>query len=573
MAETAEAGRERAAVARERVSGTRVPSLAEAGYEELIERRPSGVVLRFLVTAHHLNGLLLGSLIDYVRTRRKSQRRGLRFRLLQVFALFAHLGVGRSYAREPFPVQLRRRLERLGPTYIKLGQVLSLREDLLPRAVTEELKNLLDRLPAVPYERFLELLEEGLGQPAEEIFSWVEPLPEGSASIAQIHRATTLEGAPVILKVVKPGIRQILRRDARLLGFFGLFLQLFFGRYQPRKVIREFTEYTLREVDLRREADNCETFAANFRDQPDIVFPEIFRQYSSESVLCMEFLDGVRPDAAAAAEMSEEERDRIIELGVQSIITMLYRDGFFHADLHPGNLLILPGPKAGFIDLGMVGRLDDDVRRTLLYYYYCLATGDAKSAARYLASVAEAGPGGDLEGFRREVEDLSRRWRLAANFQDFSLARLILESTGLSGRFRIYFPMEMVLMTKALVTFEGVGNLMKPGFDVAEISRGPLNQLILQQFNPVRLARESLRGAPEMVDAIVKAPMLISESLRFLEQTTKRRNENPFAGLRGSIFGGFCLVAGAIAAAAGGPWPLWSGLFLAGLAAGLNKSR
>ena len=252
---------------------------------------------------------------------------------------------------------------------------------------------------------------------------------------------------------------------------------------------------------------------------------------------------------------------------------MLYRDGFFHADLHPGNLLILPGPKAGFIDLGMVGRLDDDVRRTLLYYYYCLATGDAKSAARYLASVAEAGPGGDLEGFRREVEDLSRRWRLAANFQDFSLARLILESTGLSGRFRIYFPMEMVLMTKALVTFEGVGNLMKPGFDVAEISRGPLNQLILQQFNPVRLARESLRGAPEMVDAIVKAPMLISESLRFLEQTTKRRNENPFAGLRGSIFGGFCLVAGAIAAAAGGPWPLWSGLFLAGLAAGLNKSR
>ena len=122
--------------------------------------------------------------------------------------------------------------------------------------MTDELKNLLDRLPAVPYERFLELLEEGLGQPPEEIFSWVEPLPEGSASIAQIHRATTLEGAPVILKVVKPGIRQILRRDARLLGFFGLFLQIFFGRYQPRKVIREFTDYTLREVDLRREADN-----------------------------------------------------------------------------------------------------------------------------------------------------------------------------------------------------------------------------------------------------------------------------------------------------------------------------
>jgi len=557
----------------ERVDGIRLPTLAEGGWEELKESRPPGLLRRYLVTNRHLLGLLMGGLIDWVRTRPRRKRRGLRFRLLQVLALVLTPLVRRSLRREPFPVQLRRRLELLGPTYIKLGQVLSLREDLLPQAVTEELKNLLDRLPAVPYPRFLELVEEGLGQPAEELFAWVEPLPEGSASIAQSHRATTREGDQVILKVVKPGIRVTLKRDALLLRLFGFGLELLLPRYQPRRIIREFTLYTLREVDLKREADNCETFAANFRDEPDVVFPRIYREYSSTTVLCMEYLDGMRPDAEAAAGLSEEARDRVIDLGMRSIIQMLYRDGFFHADLHPGNLIILPGPKAGFIDLGMVGRLDDAVRRTLLYYYYCLATGDPKNAARYLTNIAEPAAGGNLDGFRREVEDLGRRWQRSSSFKDFSLARMILESTALGAQFQVYFPVELVLMTKALITFEGVGHLMKPGFDVAKSSKGPLNQLILQQLSPLRLVRESLRGAPELVEAIVKAPMLVSEGLRLVELTTKRRGENPFAGIRGTIFGGFCLVAGAISSAAGGPWYLSAALFIVGLLAALNKSR
>ena len=554
----------------ERVVGTRLPTLEEAGWEVLSESRSPGLLRRLFATLRHLHGLLLGGLIAWVRNRPQHLRRGLRFRLLQLLALFLTPFVG-SLRRESFPVQLRRRLELLGPTYIKLGQVLSLREDLLPPSVTEELKNLLNRLPAVPYERFLELVEEGLGRSPEELFSWIEPLPEGSASIAQSHRATTLDGEQVILKVVKPGIRSTLERDAFLLRLLSYFLELVIGRYQPRRLIREITEYTLREVDLEREANNCETFAANFADEPDIVFPRIYRQLSSRTVLCMEFLEGVRPDAEAAAELTPEARDRIIDLGMRAIVRMLYRDGFFHADLHPGNLLILPGPKAGFIDLGMVGRLDNDLRRTLLYYYYCLAAGDSQNASRYLMGVAE--PGGDLDSYRREVEELSQRWQRGASFEEFSLARLILESTALGGRYRVYFPVELVLMSKALVTFEAVGHLMKPGFDVAEVSREHLYSVILDQFSPVRLARESLRGAPELVDALVKVPMLVTEGLRLVELTTKRNNENPFSGIRGTLFGGFCMLAGAISSAAGGPWPLWGSLFAVGLLAALVKGR
>ena len=557
----------------EALMGTRVPSLAEAGYEELRESRPPGLLRRYLATNRHLLGLLFGGLIDYTRTRPKHLRRGLRFRAAQLTALLAWPVLKWSLVKQPFPVQLRRRLEMLGPTYIKLGQVLSLREDLLPRAVTEELKNLLSRLPAVPYKRYLELVTDGLGRPAEEAFSWIEPIPAGSASIAQSHRATTIEGDPVILKVVKPGIRETLRRDATLLRWFGAGLQLLLPRYQPRKVLQEFTDYTLREVDLEREADNAEIFAANFRDVPDVRFPRIYRRYSGSTVLCMEFFDGLRPDAEAAAELSDEEKDRVIDLGVRAITRMLYADGFFHADLHPGNLIILPGPQAGFIDLGMVGRLSEDVRRTMLYYYYCLVSGDPANAARYLTSVAELGPGSDPAGFQRAVEEVSRRWQRSSSFEDFSFAQLILESVSLGAEFRIYFPIETVLMTKALVTFEAVGHTLKPGFDVAEISKGHISRIIFDRFSPLRLVRESLRGAPELIDAIVKAPTLISQGLKLLEQSARRRNENPLAGIRGTIFGGFCLVAGAILASTDNPWPVWGLLLTIGLIAGLNKRQ
>jgi ubiquinone biosynthesis protein len=316
-------------------------------------------------------------------------------------------------------VQLRRRLELLGPTYIKLGQILSLREDILPRSITLELRHLLEQLPAVPYARFRELVEDGLQRPIDLMFSEIEPVPLGSASIAQIHRATTIAGDDVVLKVVKPGIPILLKRDARLLRGLAAVLQLFLPHYQPRRIIGEFVDYTMKEVDLEREAGNAETFAANFADMSDIVFPRIYREYSASRVLCMEYFDGPRPDSEEARQLPVEDRERLVDLGAASIIRMIYQDGFFHADLHPGNLIILPGPKVGFIDLGMVGQLDADLRRLLLYYYYSLVMGDAESAARYLTAVAEAGPRSDPLGFRREVTEISSRWRQAASFESF----------------------------------------------------------------------------------------------------------------------------------------------------------
>lgn len=547
-------------------------ALRARGFEVMAERRPAGLLRRLLITWRHFLGLMFGGLAAWVRHQRaEGTGRGPRFLLLRVVAAVTAPFVARDLRQEPFAVQLRRRLERLGPTYIKLGQILSLREDLLPKNITTELKRLLNRLPVVPLPRIVQLIEQDLRRPIDEIFLDIDPVPLGSASIGQTHRATPLEGDPVIVKVVKPGIRETLERDARLLRTLGSILELVIPRFQPRQLVNEFCDYTLREVDLRREADNAESFSANFTDLPDVVFPAIYRGQSGRSVLTMEFFDGMNPDSPKAQELPEEQRRHLTELGAQSIIRMLYRDGFFHADLHPGNLIILPGPRIGFIDLGMVGRLDEELRRTLLYYYFALVMGDAENSARYLAAIATPGPGANPNGFRREAAEIANRWKRASSFEEYSLGQLILDSVSRGAQYGMYFPVEMVLMVKALVTFEGVGHVLLPGFDVAEVSKKHIRTLFIHQFSPLRLLAEGMRGAPDLVDAMAKMPLLVTDGLRVLEKVARQPAENPLKGLRGTLIAGSCLVAAAISMGFGAPWPVWTALFVIAFFLALRK--
>jgi ubiquinone biosynthesis protein len=530
---------------------------------ELLEiKRPQGILRRALASNRQLLGLLAGGVVAWTRDRRqRGETSGPRYLVSIALAAMLRPFVRRDMVALPFAVQFRRRLELLGPTYIKLGQILSLREDILPQSVTTELRNLLNRLPVVPFPVFRALVEKDLGRPVDRMYSWIDPVPLGSASIAQIHRATTILGDDVVIKAVKPGVAETLKRDARLLRVLGSLLQVAIPRYQPKRIIAEFCEYTLREVDLRREADSAETFAANFRDLRGVVFPTIDRSRSGARVLTMQYLDGIRPDDKRAVELTEDERHQLVDLGAASIIRMIYRDGFFHADLHPGNLLILPDTKVGFIDLGMVGRLDDELRRALLYYYYSLVTGDHENAARYLAAVARPGRGADVAGFRRDVAEISARWHRASSFDAFSLAQLVLESVTRGARYGMYFPVELVLMVKALITFEGVGHVLLPGFDVAHVSRRHIRRVFLEQFSPFKVMRDELRGAPDLVDALVKLPTLVTEGVRVLERNTRAPPEHPLSGIRGTLLAGFCLVAGSILLAFGAIWPVWGALF------------
>jgi ubiquinone biosynthesis protein len=540
--------------------------------------RPDAVTIpsvarRGRTTVRHFVQLLLGGYVSTVETRRQRGERGVAFRIRATLAWTCRLFVDDEIALQPFPVQLRRRMEMLGPTYVKLGQILSLRLDVLPESVTRELRTLLSHLPPVSFDTIREIVEDDLGMRVDQLFAEIDAQPLGSASIAQSHVAVTHAGDRVILKVVKPGIRELLYRDATLLRTLGRVLQMMVPRYQPRRIIDEFCDYTLREVEMLREAENAETFAANFVDMPDVVFPRIYHDLSGPQVLCMEFLDGRQPDREAVETLSADERQRLLEVGAGAIIRMLYEDGFFHADLHPGNLLILPEAKVGFIDLGMVGRLEPQLRSELLNLFYSVVVEDYDNAARHLSNVAMTEAGSDVVAFRRAVRDLCRRWRRSATFEDFSLALLILEAIQLGARYQLYFPVEMVLMVKALVTYEGVGYLLDPEFNVARVSERHVGRIFRHQYAPAQLFREAVRSIPAVVDALTKMPLLVTEGLRVMENQARREPERPLSGMRATILGGFCLLAGAILIVADGPWVVALLLLVLGLALPLRRSR
>jgi ubiquinone biosynthesis protein len=527
-----------------------------------------GLVRRFFIVYQHVLGLLLGGAIAYARGLPPEQKRGLRAAGPRFVGWIVRPLVARDIRRLPFPQQLRRRLEILGPTYIKLGQILAIREDLLPASVTRELENLFDRLPSIPFPQVRAIIEESLNQPLERLFAWISEDPLGSASIAQAHRAELPDGSPVVVKVIKPGIKDIIESDLKLLQIVGVFLQWVIPKYQPRQIIAEFSNYTIKEVDYTFEADHAETFAANFHDMPSVAFPTIYRSHSSANVLTMEFMNGFKPGSPRTFELSYEERAELVDAGAAAIIRMLYKDGFFHADLHAGNLMILPsrhGYRVGFIDLGMVGRFEDRMRRRMLYYFHALVSGDVDGATRHLADMATVGPGGDPHAFRRAAADLSRRFVMHANSGDVSIAQLILASVGLGGKYRVFFPVEMTLMVKALVTFEGVGRLLQPDLDVAAVSEKHVSRIFHRQFNPQTITRDLLRSAPELVDLALQAPQLLASGFRAAEEFLANRGAgNPLVGIRSSIIAASLIVGGVITLVTGGS--IWLALALFGLA-------
>lgn len=526
-----------------------------------------GVVRRFFQIHRHVTGLFMGGIVAYVASLSRERKKGLRSFPSRFSAFLVKPFVKRDLRRLPFPVQLRKRLELLGPTYIKLGQILSLREDILPKIITSELKNLLSNLPVVPFDSIKAIIERNLHGKLSDLFISVDEVPLGSASIAQTHKAVTLDGSVVVLKVIKPGIRDTVETDIILLKWLGRFLEWIIPQYQPMRLIKEFCAYTIKEVDLENEADNAETFKANFRDLNYIRFPGIYREYSTKNVLCMEFMDGVRPDSAQLQMVSEEKKKCIIDRGAEAIIRMLYKDGFFHADLHPGNIMIFPDDKIGFIDLGMVGRFEESTRRRMLYYFHSLVTGDIEGATRNLTAMARIGENGDPHGFRRSVSDLLRRFYQHSSHGDFSLGLMIISSLATGGRHRVFFPVEMTLMTKALVTYEGVGKILNPKIDIPSVSRKHALKIFQNQFHPAAIAHELWRGAPELMDVIMRLPRITADTLNFLENSVTDRTPraDSIQNLQGSILSGSCILGGTMAVVQGGPWPLWAGLFLIGI--------
>jgi len=535
-------------------------ALRDALHPSLFRR---SVVYRLWLFYRHLIGLIAGGYLAYVNNLVFYKKFFFRAAFARGSAFLLRPFVKKELRRQPFEVQLRRRLELLGPTYVKLGQIMAIREDILPKKITAELKRLLDRLPQVPFAIIQQIIEKSLDARVAELFLDIQEEPIGSASIAQTHLATTKNGEKVVIKVIKPGIRDAILSDIKLLKISAVILEWLVPRYQPQMIIHEFCAYTEKEVDLTYEADHAELFAANFAGQPGVVFPRIYRHLSSQDVLCMEFFDGLKPNDSRVLEFDPKDLKKVVDLGAGAIIKMLFADGFFHADLHAGNLIVLPGPKVGFIDVGMVGRFDEKMTLNMLYYFYALVNGDIDSSVQYLMAMARLGKRGDPKGFQRSVADLFRRFMLRAADGSLSLAQLIMQSITIGGKYHVFFPVEMTLMIKALVTFEGVGLLLDPHLDIPELSRKHIRGIYAEHYSPKKLFKQLMRGVPELVDILVRGPEFVSSSTRYLQQLfNSPAPENPLAGLRSALMAGACIIGGVIAFVYGAPPFLWIGLLV-----------
>jgi ubiquinone biosynthesis protein len=423
--------------------------------------------------------------------------------------------------RVSFAVRLRLALQDLGPSFIKLGQIISTRPDLIPADVVAELKKLQDDVPAISIDDVRATIEETLGAPAAEIYRSFEEQPLACASIGQVHRAVLVEDGverQVVVKVQRPRIRDVIERDLDLLYFLARVIERAIPEskiYSPVGLVGEFDRAIMSELDFGVEADNAERFAKNFAGNETVRFPRVHRAASGKKVLTLEFFDGkkIQPAVAAGA-----RGDAIARNALGVIAQMIFEDGFFHADPHPGNILILGPPETpvlGLLDLGLVGRLTPEMRDKAVDLMVAAVRGENDALADALLAMGKPRGRVDMPAFRAEVARLSERY-LGKSIKDVEVSALIRDLVQGAVQFEIEMPTEMLMVGKALMTVEGIGKEIYPELDVWTEIRPYFLKLVWQRYHPERLGRELLRRAGELGVAARDLPKQVNHILEDL---------------------------------------------------------
>jgi ubiquinone biosynthesis protein len=418
-------------------------------------------------------------------------------------------------------VRIRNVLEDLGPSFVKLGQIASTRSDVLPGDVISELKKLLDDVPPVPASAIRKRIEVSLGAPLEEVYDSFDDSPLAAASVAQVHRATlrTEDGVKqVVVKVQRPDIAETIASDLDLLHTFAALLEHAVPEsrsYSPAGLVQEFDRAMQNELDFSIERENAARFASNFRDFPGARFPLVHAQASSKHVLTLEFLDGLKIYDAVRRGFSGRELAR---LAMHIVVKQIFEDGFFHADPHPGNVLVLGSPEKpeyALIDLGMVGRLGPRMRDLTVDLMVAAAREDYDAVADAMYALATPTKKVDMRAYRSEVALLAEKY-LKKNLRDIELSALISDLIGTATRYGLEVPPDFVLVGKALITIEGVGKEIAPDFDIIAESKPLFLELLRKRYSPQRLGNEILRRMERLSGATSQLPEQFAEVLEDL---------------------------------------------------------
>ncbi|MBI4704403.1 MAG: AarF/ABC1/UbiB kinase family protein [Deltaproteobacteria bacterium] len=435
------------------------------------------------------------------------------------------------------PQRLRLVLMDLGPSFVKLGQIASTRPDLLPKEWIEELKKLQDEVTPVSFAEIEAVLEESLGAPLADLFESIAPEPLAAASIAQVHRAVLkhAEGPKqVVLKVQRPGIAQTVARDVELLHALARLVERSIPEshiYSPCALAQEFDRAISAEMDFTQEADNAARFARNFAGHPQAHFPRVYREATTRRVLTMEHLDGWKVYEAIARH--GYQGPAIAKAAVGILIKMIFEDGFFHADPHPGNIVLSGSPeqpRIGLIDLGMVGRFSPELRDKVIDMMLAAMRQDYEALADALYAVGTPTERLDMRAFRAEVRRLADKY-LGRPLKEIDFAALIGDLVKGATQFGLEIPPDFTLVGKALMTIEGVGKEIDPELDVLGEARPHFARLLRQRYSPERVAADLWRAAERLAGAAYDLPQQAREVLD--ELRTGRltlRTEDPSAG-------------------------------------------
>jgi len=410
--------------------------------------------------------------------------------------------------RISMPIRIRMVFEELGPTFIKLGQLLSLRTDLIPREFAAEFRKLQDRVPPVPFDEIKEIIEAELKAPLASVFSYVEPIPSGAASIAQVHEAILPDGQRVMVKVQRPKIAEIIDTDISILFHLAYLIDRYIPEskvYSPLDIVEEFSRSIKREIDFTIEAGNTQRFHNNFAKDRHVVIPRVYWDLTTKKVLVLQRLNGIRIDQIEIMKERGWNTARIALLGNKVFLKQILEYGFFHGDPHPGNILLLAEDVLALIDFGIVGRLDNETRESCSGIFFALLNKDYDKLIQEYTKIGFTSPDTNIRHFRQDFTEFLENY-LDRPLKFLHIGEIFTHTTEISLRHHIRLPKDLTLLIKTLVFIESIGTELDPDISLLAISRPYAKRLLTRRLHPRRLLNDVKSGLIDISDLIRPLP-------------------------------------------------------------------
>jgi ubiquinone biosynthesis protein len=421
----------------------------------------------------------------------------------------------------PAPVRFRLALEELGPTFMKLGQVLSMRPDLIPPEWSAELSNLQDGCPAVSWAEISKVIDAEYEGGIAATFTSIEESPIGDGSMAQVHRAVDKNGRRVVLKVLRPKIEKIVRADVQVLETIAAILENHGANlgFKPKEVIDTFSEAIEHELDLRHEADNTRMLTLLTADDTT-KFPEVFSELSTKRILAIEEIHGVELTKWKDAGFTQEQRDTIVKNGAHAVVKQTLEVGFFHADPHPGNIFVVEGENLCFIDCGMTGRVEESMRKDLAMLLYGVASQNIDRVTGAFLRLGDVLPDDvDERAIRKDLLDFIERFTTGP-MTDVDMGSMLLAFMDGLRKHNIQCPGDLILMIKALITIEGVGKELSPTFNLVDYAKPTIEQLVKSQMGFGAIKERSQASALLWAQLVERLP---DDASRLLDRIRRNR--------------------------------------------------